>query len=180
MSGPGSEIRGRAHLLGDDVDTDRIIAGKYTKTLDLSHLAEHLLEDYDPTLRERLQPRDLLVAGENFGCGSSREQAPLAIKAAGVSTVLARSFARIFYRNAINIGLTVLEVPDHAIEDGDEVSVDTLAGSVRDLTSGAEYRATKLPAVMAEILKAGGLVAYLKNGGDYSLPAGPPARPVNE
>jgi len=169
MSDAISAISGSSHLLGDDVDTDRIIAGKYTKTLDLGHLAEHLLEDYDPTLVGRIKSGDLLVAGENFGCGSSREQAPLAIKAAGVTCVLARSFARIFYRNAINIGLSVMEVPEHDIADGDEVSVNALAGSVTNETTGASYRATRLPAVMAEILAAGGLVPYLKNGGDYTV-----------
>ena len=159
----------RAHLLGDDVDTDRIIAGKYTKTLDLSHLAEHLLEDYDPELRARLAAGDVLVAGENFGCGSSREQAALAIKVAGVSHVLARSFARIFYRNAINIGLSVIEVPVHDVSDGDVLDVDPAKGVVVNTTTGARYRATRMPAVMAEILAAGGLVPYLRAGGDYTV-----------
>jgi len=166
---PGRAALSRAHLLGDDVDTDRIIAGKYTKTLDLSQLAEHLLEDYDPDLKERLAAGDVLVAGENFGCGSSREQAALAIKVAGVSHVLARSFARIFYRNAINIGLSVIEVPVHDIADGDEVSVDPTQGVVVNATTGARYRATRMPAVMAEILAAGGLVSYLRAGGDYTV-----------
>lgn len=165
-------LTGRAHLLGDDVDTDRIIAGKYTKTLDTGSLAEHLLEDYDPGMASRIGPGDVLVAGENFGCGSSREQAPVAIKAAGVSCVLARSFARIFYRNAINIGLSVVEVPTHAVADGDTVRVDVNMGRVDNVTRGETYPATRMPPVMGEILAAGGLVPYLRAGGDYGVKDG--------
>lgn len=165
-------VTGRAHLLGDDVDTDRIIAGKYTKTLDVSSLAEHLLEDYDPGLAARIQPGDVLVAGENFGLGSSREQAPVAIKAAGVSCVLARSFARIFYRNAINIGLSVVEVPGHSVADGDIVTVDVNEGFVVNTTRSERYPATRMPPVMGQILAAGGLVPYLRAGGDYSVEEG--------
>lgn len=160
-------VSGKAHRLGDNIDTDRIIPGKYTKTLDAGDLAAHLLEDYDPELKERIQPGDVLVAGENFGCGSSREQAPIAIKTAGVSVVLARSFARIFFRNAINIGLAVAEVPDHEIPDGARVRVDLLEGTVVDEDAGRSYRATRMPAVMAEILEAGGLVPFLKEHGGY-------------
>lgn len=160
---------GTAHLVGDNVDTDRIIPGKYTKTLDTSELASHLLEDYDPGLAQRVQPGDVLVAGENFGCGSSREQAPIAIAAAGISVVLARSFARIFFRNAINIGLPVVEVPGHEIAAGARVRVDLMKGEVVDETTGRTYRATRMPPVMTEILQAGGLVAYLKAGGDYTV-----------
>jgi len=162
-------VTGRAHLLGDDVDTDRIIAGKYTKTLDVSSLAEHLLEDYDPALAARIRAGDVLVAGENFGLGSSREQAPVAIKAAGVSCVLARSFARIFYRNAINIGLSVVEVPHHTVADGDTVTVDVNQGLVLNDTRSERYSATRMPPVMGQILAAGGLVPYLRAGGDYSV-----------
>ena len=160
---------GAAHVVGDNVDTDRIIPGKYTKTLDTSDLAAHLLEDYDPGLAQRIAPGDLLVAGENFGCGSSREQAPIAIAAAGVSVVLARSFARIFFRNAINSGLPVVEVPAHEIAAGARVRVDLFKGEVVDETAGRTYRATRMPPVMADILAAGGLVPYLKAGGDYSV-----------
>ena len=113
-------LNGRAHVYGDHVDTDRIIPGKYTKTLNLQTLADHVLEDLDPEFRSRMSRGDVVVAGENFGCGSSREQAPLALKTAGVSAVVARYFARIFFRNAINIGLPVLEVPDLVSETGDE------------------------------------------------------------
>lgn len=164
MTGP---LRGRAHAYGDDIDTDRIIPGKYTKTLDLSHLADHVLEDLDPDFRTRVAVGDILVAGGNFGCGSSREQAPLALKAAGVSAVVAGSFARIFYRNAINIGLPLLEIGPHAIASGSTLEIDLLAGTVRDLDAGIDYRAGALPAVMLAILRAGGLVPYLREHGDY-------------
>lgn len=169
MSRDVSSYEGRAHLVGDNVDTDRIIPGKYTKTLDTSELASHLLEDYDPTLAGRLEVGDILAAGENFGCGSSREQAPIAIKAAGVSCVVARSFARIFFRNAINVGLPVIEVPDLQIEDGSRLSVDVRSGRVLDLTTGNEYAGTRMPPVMSQILAAGGLQAYLRAGGDYTV-----------
>lgn len=159
---------GRAHVYGDNIDTDRIIPGKYTKTLDLSDLAAHVLEDVDPEFSQRVKPGDILVAGDNFGAGSSREQAPLAIKAAGVSVVVANTFARIFYRNAINIGLPVVEVGQHRIKDGHEVEVDLDRGLVVDRTAGERYRATKMPEVMVRILNAGGLVNYLRQHGDYA------------
>lgn len=155
----------KAHVYGDNVDTDRIIAGKYTKTLDMSQLAAHVLEDLDPDFRSKMQAGDILVAGENFGSGSSREQAPLAIKAAGVSLVIARSFARIFFRNAINIGLPVLELAEHEIQNGDELEVDLLNGIVRG--SGKTYQAPKMPKVMLDIMAEGGLVNYLKKHGDF-------------
>lgn len=161
-------MRGKAHAYAvDDIDTDRIIAGKYTKTLDFSQLAAHCLEDLDPTFSQKVQAGDLLVAGHNFGCGSSREQAPVALKSAGVAAVIARSFARIFYRNAINIGLPVLEVPDHTIQDGDELSIDFENGVITNLTRQESYAATRLPSVMLKILQAGGLIAYLSAHGDY-------------
>jgi len=162
-------FEGRAHVVGDNVDTDRIIPGKYTKTLDTGELASHLLEDYDPGLVARVGPGDVLAAGDNFGCGSSREQAPIAIKAAGISCVIARSFARIFFRNAINVGLPVVEVPDLDVADLARVHVDVREGTVTDLTTGRTFSATRMPAVMAQILAAGGLQAYLKAGGDYSV-----------
>jgi len=155
-------IRGRAHVYGDNIDTDRIIPGKYTKTLDVQSLAEHVLEDLDPAFRTRLQQGDVLVAGNNFGCGSSREQAPVALQAAGVAAVIARYFARIFFRNAINIGLPVLEIPDHDIAQGDELEVDLVSGTVRNCTSGKVYQANPLPEVMLRILQSGGLVNYLR------------------
>lgn len=155
------------HVYGDNIDTDRIIAGKYTKTLDLSHLAAHLLEDLDPTFAARVQPGDVLVAGENFGCGSSREQAPLAIQAAGITAVIATSFARIFFRNAINIGLLVIEIGPHTIQPGGTVTVDLENGRVTDNQTNQSYKATQMPQVMIDILQAGGLAAYLKLHGDY-------------
>jgi 3-isopropylmalate/(R)-2-methylmalate dehydratase small subunit len=154
-------------VYGDDIDTDRIIPGKYTKTLDLTQLAEHVLEDLDPEFRERVEAGDILVAGHNFGCGSSREQAPLALKAAGVGAVVARSFARIFYRNAINIGLPAVEVPEHDIEMGTTLNIRLTDGVVIDERSGKRFRATKMPAVMIDILQAGGLASYLKGRGGY-------------
>ena len=167
-----SSFRGRAHVYGDDIDTDRIIAGKYTKTLNLQSLADHVLEDLDPEFRSNLRQGDVLVGGENFGCGSSREQAPLALKVAGVSAVVAVSFARIFFRNAINIGLPVLEVADIDAATGDELEVDLQTGAVRNLTKGTAHRSASMPAVMIDILTAGGLVAYLKKHGTYQEVSG--------
>jgi len=162
-------LTGKAHLYGDNIDTDRIIPGKYTKTLDTSQLAAHVLEDLDPKFRERVQSGDILVAGHNFGAGSSREQAPIALKAAGISVVVARSFARIFYRNAINIGLPVVEASDHAIENGQTVEVDLENGTVTNQTTGQTHQATRMPQVMVDILGASGLVNYLNQHGDYHL-----------
>ncbi len=162
-------FEGTAHVYGDNIDTDRIIPGKYTKTLDLQGLAAHVLEDLDPEFRTKVQAGDILVAGDNFGCGSSREQAPIALQAAGISVVVARSFARIFYRNGVNIGLPLVEVPDHEIRDGSRLKVNLLDGEVLDETTGKTYRATKMPAVMLEILQAGGLAPYLQEHGDYGV-----------
>jgi 3-isopropylmalate/(R)-2-methylmalate dehydratase small subunit len=161
-----------AHVYGDNIDTDRIIPGKYTKTLDTSQLAAHVLEDLDPEFRERVQAGDVVVAGANFGCGSSREQAPLALKTAGVQVVIARSFARIFFRNAINVGLPLLEIEDHAIGNGAQLEVDLAAGVVRDVSAEISYHAQPLPPVMLAILQAGGLVNYLTLNGDYENMAG--------
>lgn len=162
-------IKGKAHVYGDNIDTDRIIPGKYTKTLDISSLAAHVLEDLDPYFRTKIQKGDVLVAGDNFGCGSSREQAPVALKEAGVSVVIARYFARIFFRNAINIGLPVLEIPDHDIIDGQELTIDLQKGIVINLATQKKYQATTLPKVMIDILNEGGLVAYLKKNDTYVL-----------
>jgi 3-isopropylmalate dehydratase small subunit len=160
-------LKGLAHVYGDNIDTDRIIPGKYTKTLDLNELAAHCLEDLDPGFRTRMRRGDWVVGGDNFGCGSSREQAPLALKTAGVSGVIAKYFARIFFRNAINIGLPVLEVPDLVAERGDELEVDLKAGRVRNLTKGTTHQAAAMPEVMIQILNEGGLVDYLKKNGTY-------------
>ncbi len=157
------------HVYGDNVDTDRIIPGKYTKTLDLSTLADHVLEDLDPDFRHNVKDGDILIAGENFGCGSSREQAPIALKQCGLSCIVADYFARIFYRNAINIGLPILEIGNHDIEKGDDIEVDIEQGVVTNKTKGKTYQATQLPQVMIDILEEGGLVDYLKKHGDYQL-----------
>ena len=133
----------------------------------MSALASHVLEDLDPEFSKKVQPGDILVAGNNFGCGSSREQAPIAIKAAGVSVVVAKTFARIFYRNAINIGLPVIEVEHHNIQSGDSISVDLENGIVTNHTKNETFQATKMPQQMIDILNAGGLVNYLIQHGDY-------------
>ncbi len=162
-------IQAKAHVYGDHIDTDRIIPGKYTKTLDLSTLANHVLEDLDPNFNKIVQQGDILVAGINFGCGSSREQAPLALKKAGISVVIAQDFARIFFRNAINIGLPVLEIANHTIQKGAKLDVDLKSGTVKDITANKVYNATKLPDIMIDILNEGGLVNYLTKNGNYSL-----------
>ncbi len=162
-------LNGFAHVYGDNIDTDRIIPGKYTKTLDTSQLAAHVLEDLDPNFRNRVQPGDILVAGYNFGAGSSREQAPIALKSAGIAVVVARSFARIFFRNAINLGLPTIEIPDHDIVNGHSGEVDLAAGIVTNLSTGKSFQSTLMPKVMMDILEAGGLVNYLKANGTYKV-----------
>lgn len=164
-------ILGLAHVYDvDDVDTDRIIPGKYTKTLDMRELAGHVLEDLDPTFAGRVRPGDVLVVGNNFGCGSSREQAPMAIKAAGIACVIARSFARIFYRNAINIGLPAVELSaEHDITDGHQIRIELQRGAVINCTTGRAFHATPLPSVMVDIFHAGGLANYLKQYGDFVI-----------
>lgn len=160
-------IKGKTHVYGDNIDTDRIIPGKYTKTLDLSQLAEHVLEDLDPNFHHRVKLGDIVIGGENFGCGSSREQAPLALQAAGVSAVAARSFARIFFRNAINIGLPVIEIKNHTIQFNEEIEIDFKNGMVYNLISKETYTGTQMPDIMVKILNEGGLVNYLKKYQDY-------------
>ncbi len=166
----GMVLRGRAHVFGDDVNTDYIISGKYKfKTLDMDELACHCMEDIDPGFASRVRPGDFIVAGGNFGCGSSREQAPLVIKHAGVGAVLARSFARIFFRNAVNKGLPVVECDTSGIQAGDELEVDLAAGKVVNVTRGTEMAIVPLPRVMMDILSEGGLTEYLKNHGGFEL-----------
>ena len=154
----------KAHKYGNDVDTDVIIPARYLNTSAPEELATHCMEDIDPTFAGRVKPGDILVAGRNFGCGSSREHAPLAIKASGVSCVIAETFARIFYRNALNIGLPILECPSaaNAIAAGDEVSVDLETGEIKDITTGQTFHAEPFPTFMMELIAAGGLAAYLK------------------
>lgn len=158
------KLRGRAWKFGHDIDTDIIIPARYLNTSDPAELARHCMEDADPTFAGRVQPGDIIVAGKNFGCGSSREHAPLAIKACGVACVIAASFARIFYRNAFNIGLPILESPEAAsgIRQGDEVEVDLGSGTITNLTRGEQYRAAPVPPFMQEIIAAGGLINYVK------------------
>lgn len=155
--------RGRAWKYGDNVDTDVIIPARYLATTDPGELARHCLEDLDPSFAPSHSPGDIIVAGKNFGCGSSREHAPLAIKASGVSCVIAESFARIFFRNAINIGLPILESPEASrdIETGDELEVDLERGTIKNLTRGKTYQARPLPPFIREIAAAGGLMRRL-------------------
>ena len=152
-------IHGKAHKYGDHIDTDVIIPARYLTLTDPDELAAHCLEGLDAEFLNKVQPGDVIVAGENFGCGSSREHAPIAIKAAGVGAVIAASFARIFYRNALNIGLPLVESPaaSAAIDHGDEVEIDVEAGVVRNLTQGEEYHFAPLTGIAAELVAAGGL-----------------------
>ncbi|HHW27995.1 MAG TPA: 3-isopropylmalate dehydratase small subunit [Syntrophomonadaceae bacterium] len=164
------ELRGKAHCFGDDVNTDYIISGKYKfKTLDMKELAKHVMEDLDPDFARKVQPGDFVVAGRNFGCGSSREQAPLALLNAGVGAVLAQSFARIFYRNAINTGLPVVVCDTSLIESGDELVVDLEKGLLQNLTKGKEIPIKPLPPVMLKILSDGGLAAHFRKYGTFHL-----------
>lgn len=157
-------IRGRVHKYGDHVDTDVIIPARYLVTTDPKELAAHAMEDLDPEFARRVQPGDVIVAGRNFGCGSSREHAPLALKAAGVSCIIAASFARIFYRNALNIGLPIVERPEaaDAIQPGDEVEIDLQGGVIRDLTRGEEWNFAPLTDIAKDLLDAGGLVPLVR------------------
>ena len=148
---------------GDNVDTDVIIPARYLNTQDPKELAKYCMIDIDDTLADKVEEGDIIVAGDNFGCGSSREHAPIAIRASGISTVIAKSFARIFYRNAFNIGLVIMEskeAPDR-IDAGDEVEVDFEAGKIYNKTKGEEYQASPVPNFMMEIVDAGGLVGYV-------------------
>jgi len=154
----------KAHKYGNDIDTDVIIPARYLNTSASEELAAHCMEDIDPAFAARVQCGDILVAGRNFGCGSSREHAPLAIKSSGISCVVAETFARIFYRNALNIGLPILECPAAAkeISAGDEVRVDLEKGEIADLTTGRTFHAEPFPPFMTALIAAGGLAAYLK------------------
>lgn len=157
-------VRGTAHTVGHHVDTDVIIPARYLLTADPKELAAHAFEDLDPTLGARIKPGDIVVAGENFGQGSSREHAPLALVGLGVGAVVAVSFARIFYRNAFNIGLMLAECAEaHArVRDGDELEVDVTEGVVRNLSRGEEYRGQPIPEFMQRLVAAGGLVGYVR------------------
>ncbi len=158
-------LEGKIWVFGDNIDTDAIIAARYLSTVDPQELAGHLMEDIRPEFPQLVGPGDILVAGSNFGCGSSREHAPLAIKGAGISCVIARSFARIFYRNSINIGLPILECSDDlsGLRPGeDKLQVNLEQGLIIHVQSGREYHAAPFPPFMQEIIGLGGLVEYVK------------------
>ena len=157
-------IRGQVWKYGDNVDTDAIIPARYLNTTSESELASHCMEDIDTTFAKEVKPGDIIVAGRNFGCGSSREHAPVAIKACGVGCVIAETFARIFFRNAINIGLPLLESPE-AVENtdaGDMLEVDLAEGKIRNVTRNMEFTAKPYPDFMAELIAAGGLIEYTR------------------
>lgn len=158
------EICGNVFKYGDNVDTDVIIPARYLNTADANELAKHCMEDIDATFVSKVAPGDIMVAGRNFGCGSSREHAPLAIKASGISCVIASTFARIFYRNAINIGLPIMECPEavDSIDAGDQLSVDLSSGTITDITSNKTFRAEPFPPFMQDLIAAGGLAAYMR------------------
>jgi len=163
-------LKGRVFKFGDNISTDHIAPGRLAHLRsNLPELAKHVLEDADPSFASRVNKGDFIVAGSNFGLGSSREHAPLVIKMAGVSAILAKSVARIFFRNAINLGLPVLICDTTLIDDGDELEVDLAAGTVRDITNGNQLTFGKIPEVMLHILDEGGLIPYIQKYGDFRL-----------
>ncbi len=156
-------LKGKAWKYGDDINTDLIIPARYLNTSDPSELAKHCMEDEDPDFPKKVSKGDFIVAGKNFGCGSSREHAPISIKAAGVSAVIAKSFARIFYRNAFNMGLLILECNEtDDISTGDELEVDTEKGIIKNITKNKTYKITPIPPFMEELLASGGLMEYVQ------------------
>ena len=156
-------MKGTVWKFGDDIDTDIILPGRYLIYTDEERLSQHCMEGLDDKFNEKCKKGDFIVAGKNFGCGSSREHAPIAIKAAGVSCVIAETFARIFYRNAINIGLPIIECPEASkgIEDGDDVEVDFDSGMIYNRTKGTEFKGQAFPEFMQKIIKAEGLISYI-------------------
>lgn len=163
-------MKGKAFKFRDNISTDHIAPGRlYHLRSNLPEFAKHVLEDADETFASRMKKGDFVVAGSNFGLGSSREHAPLIMKIAGVGAVLAKSFARIFYRNAINIGLLAIECDTDAIDDGDELELDIEKGIITDLTNGSIIQIEPLPPVMIKLLKDGGLVEHIKKNGDFKL-----------
>ena len=156
-------------IYGDNVDTDVIIPARYLNTKSAQELASHCMEDIDKEFAQNVKEGDFIIAGANFGCGSSREHAPLAIKTSGIKAVIAKSFARIFYRNAINIGLLALECDTDKIDAGDELELDIKRGVLKDLTKNIELEIMPLPDVMIKLLDDGGLVAHLNKNGDFKL-----------
>ncbi|MCD6280820.1 MAG: 3-isopropylmalate dehydratase small subunit [Deltaproteobacteria bacterium] len=161
------KFKGSAFTFGDDIDTDAIIPARYLNTWEPSELAKHCMEDADPTFISRISPGDIIVAGENFGCGSSREHAPIAIKASGISCVIASSFARIFYRNSFNMGLTIFELDEalKKIDEGDTLEVDASSGKIRNITRGEVYSSRPIPEFMQKLIEDGGLLEHIKKRG---------------
>ena len=167
---PQQILKGKAFKFGDDISTDHIIPGKYAQLRsNLPELAKHAMEDADPSFVQKVKPGDFIVAGKNFGLGSSREHASLVIKMSGVSAILAKSAARIFFRNAINQGLPVIICDTEKINDGDELEIDFAQGRVTDLTNGTKLTFSKIPKVMLDILAEGGLIPYINKYGDFKL-----------
>jgi 3-isopropylmalate/(R)-2-methylmalate dehydratase small subunit len=163
-------LTGRVHKFGDGISTDHIIPGRYAHLRsNLPELARHVLEDADANFIKKVKPGDFIVGGNNFGLGSSREHAPLVIKMAGISAILAKSAARIFFRNAINLGLPVLICDTDKINEGDELEIDLTAGTVKDKTNGNTLTFGKIPEVMLKILNEGGLIEYVKKHGDIEV-----------
>jgi len=163
-------LTGRVFKFGDSISTDHITPGRLAHLRsNLPELAKHVLEDADPTFASKVRKGDFIVAGSNFGLGSSREHAPLVIKMAGVSAILAKSVARIFFRNAINLGLPVLICDTDKINDGDELEVDLAAGTIKDITNGNQLTFGKIPEMMLRILDEGGLIPYIKKHGGFRL-----------
>ena len=163
-------LRGKSHKFGDDISTDHIAPGRlFHLRSNLPELAKHVLEDADPEFAKKVQPNDFVVGGKNFGLGSSREHAPTIIKLSGVSAVLAKSFARIFFRNAINVGLPVLICDTDKINAGDELEIDLSMGTIKNLTTGTKLTLSPLPDAMIRILNDGGLVAHIEKHGDFKL-----------
>lgn len=164
------KLAGKCHKFGNDVNTDYIISGRHKfKTLDMKELAQHVMEDLDPEFYNRISQGDFIVAGTNFGCGSSREQAPLAIINADIGAVIAKSFARIFYRNCINTGLPLIECDTDQINAGDQLKIDLDQGTLLNETTGAVIKISPLPPVMLKILSEGGLVEHFKKHGTFQF-----------
>lgn len=159
------DIKGKAYKFGSDIDTDLIIPARYLNTTEPEELAKYCMQDIDEEFTEKIDQGDIIVAGKNFGCGSSREHAPIAIKAAGISCVIAKSYARIFYRNSFNIGLPILESKEASdnIEEGDQIAVDFSKGIIKNISKNQEYKADKFPDFIQNIIKHEGLVGYVKN-----------------
>ena len=159
------KVAGKEFKYGDNIDTDVIIPARYLTSADPDHLKEHCMEDIDKSFKDRVNAGDIMVAGKNFGCGSSREHAPVAIKASGISLVIANDFARIFYRNSINVGLPILECPEAAekISEGDEIEADFDTGVITDKTTGESFQANAFPEFIKNIMASGGLVGYTES-----------------